>query len=115
MLLKYLCCPHDKINLSIDKQSEENSLIIERILLDDEKTNTILKEAIEIIELSLSQKEDIEEILADRKTFERKDTTTIIIEYVKNTLLKKMLLMFDFEDVSTKETSFLCLIIIKTE
>ncbi len=24
-----------------------------------------------------------------------------------------MLLMFDFEDVSTKETSFLCLIIIK--
>ncbi|MDX5646599.1 AIPR family protein, partial [Clostridioides difficile] len=89
MLLKYLCCPHDKINLSIDKQSEENSLIIERILLDDEKTNTILKEAIEIIELSLSQKEDIEEILADRKTFERKDTTTIIIEYVKKYITEK--------------------------
>lgn len=89
MLLKYLCCPHDKINLSIDKQSEENSLRIEKILLDDEKTNAILKKAIEIIELSLSQKEDIEEILADRKTFERKDTTTIIIEYVKKYVTEK--------------------------
>ncbi|MEW9125236.1 MAG: hypothetical protein AB2421_21180, partial [Thermotaleaceae bacterium] len=84
MLLKYLCCPHNKIKLSIDKQSEQNSVVIEKILLDDEKTNTILKKAIEIIDLSLSQKENIEVILADRKTFERKDTTNIIIDYVKN-------------------------------
>lgn len=93
MLLKYLSCPHDKINLSIDKQSEQNSKIIEKILLDDEKTNLILKKAIEIIELSLSQKEDIEIVLADRKTFERKDTTTIIIEYVKNYILEENLVL----------------------
>ncbi|EGP9032269.1 hypothetical protein I0301_003013, partial [Listeria monocytogenes] len=72
-----------KIKISIDKQSEQNSMILEKILLDDEKTNELLKKAIDIIEKSLSQNESIEEVLADRKTFERKETTTTIIEYVK--------------------------------
>lgn len=83
MLLKYLCCPNDKINLAIDKKSEANSKLIEAVLLDDDKTNEILKKAVEIIEKSLSQKGYIDTILSDRKTFERKDTTTLILDYIK--------------------------------
>lgn len=83
MLLKYLCCPHDKMKNSIDKQSEQNSELIEEILLDEQKTNDILKKAIKVIELSLGQKANIEEVLSDRKTFERKETTTTIIKYIK--------------------------------
>lgn len=83
MLLKYLCCPHDKISLSIDKKSEANSALIESILIDDEKTNQILKHIVEILEKSLSQKGNIEDFLSDRKIFERKETTTIILDYVK--------------------------------
>lgn len=91
MLLKYLCCSHDKISPSIDKRSEANSKLIETILLDDEKTNVILEKAIEIIKESLTQDNDIETVLADRKTFERKDTTTIILNYVKGLSMNKTL------------------------
>lgn len=83
MLLKYLCCPHNKIAQSIDKDSEANSMLIESVLLNDTKSNSILKKAVDIIEKSLSQKNNIDIILADRKTFERKDTTTIILDYVR--------------------------------
>ncbi|NFO03400.1 hypothetical protein FDB23_04585 [Clostridium botulinum] len=86
MLLKYLCCPKGKFTLTIDKKSEENSRIIEKVLLDDNKTNEVLKKAIEVIEASLSKKGDINEILSDRKTFERKDTTTLILDYVENNM-----------------------------
>ena len=84
MILKYLCCPNDKINLAIDKKSEANSKLIEAVLLDDDKMNEILKKAVEIIDKSLSQKGNIDTILSDRKTFERKDTTTHILDYIKN-------------------------------
>lgn len=83
MILKYLCCPNDKINLAIDKKSEANSKLIEDVLLDDSKTNEMLKKAVEIIEKSLSSKGNIDTILSDRKTFERKDTTTLILDYIK--------------------------------
>lgn len=83
MIIKYLCCPNDKINLAIDKKSEVNSKLIEACLLDEDKTNEVLKKAVEIIEKSLSQKGNIEIILSDRKTFERKDTTTLILDYIK--------------------------------
>ncbi len=86
MLFKYLCCPKGKFTLAIDKKSEENSRIIEKILLDDDKTNEVLKKAIEVIEASLSKKGDINEILSDRKTFERKDTTTLILDYAENNM-----------------------------
>lgn len=84
MILKYLCCPNDKINLAIDKKSEANSKLIEAVLLDDDKMNEILKKAVEIIDKSLRQKGNIDTILSDRKTFERKDTTTHILDYIKN-------------------------------
>lgn len=83
MLLKYLCCPIDKISMAIDKKSESNSKLIEEILLDDDKTNDYLKKAVDIIEKSLGEKDNIETVLSDRKTFERKDTTNIIIDYIK--------------------------------
>ena len=81
MLLKYLCCPNDNINLTIDKKAETNSKLIENCLMDDDKANETIRKSIEIIDKCLSTK--IENYLEDRKTFERKDTTTLILEYLK--------------------------------
>ncbi len=81
MLLKYLCCPNDNINLTIDKKAETNSKLIENCLMDDDKANETIRKSIEIIDKCLSTK--IENYLEDRKTFERKDTTTLILKYLK--------------------------------
>ncbi|WP_414151698.1 AIPR family protein [Acetobacterium carbinolicum] len=84
MLLKYLCCPLEEIAIGIGKKSENNSKMIELILLDDNKLNELLKRIIEIIEECLTKEKSLEEVLSDRKVFERKETTTNLIKYVKN-------------------------------
>jgi hypothetical protein len=83
MLLKYLCCPHDKIATQISKQSEHNSALIEAVLLDDDKATDIMKQAVTIIEESLNVKDQTDVVLSDRKIFERKETTNTIIEYIR--------------------------------
>ena len=80
MLIKYLSCSIDKIDLKIGKISERQSKIIEKILLDDKKLNIMLKTVIKIIEECFNNNSSI---LSDRKLFEKKETTSKLIEFVK--------------------------------
>ena len=80
MLIKYLCCPIDKIDLKIGKVSEDQSNIIEKILLNDKKINIMLKVIINIIEQCFNH-DNI--ILSDRKLFEKKETTLKLIEFMR--------------------------------
>ena len=83
MALKYLCCEFDKISTTIDRKSESNSKIIEQALLDDNKTQSLLKFTLETIQAALGENNNLEFFIADRKAFERKETTSIIIDYIK--------------------------------
>lgn len=80
MLIKYLCCPIDKIDLKIGKSSEYQSNIIEKILMNDNKINIMLKLIINIIEECFNYDSII---LSDRKLFEKKETTLKLIEFMK--------------------------------
>lgn len=80
MLIKYLCCPIDKIDLKIGKPSEYQSNIIEEILMNDNKINIMLKLIINIIEECFNYDSII---LLDRKLFEKKEITLKLIEFMK--------------------------------
>lgn len=83
MLLKYYICNIKNINLSIDKNSEKNSRLIEDILLDENKSNETINNIINIIEEYLTTQEGgLEKQLDDRKLFERKETTSGLISFI---------------------------------
>ncbi|PWD83640.1 AIPR family protein [Ignatzschineria cameli] len=81
MLLKYLLCDHNLIYKKIDRHSEEASKKIEKKLLDEEKCNSLIMQCLNIIKECLKT-HNIDYVL-DRKTFERKETTTLLIQYIK--------------------------------
>lgn len=82
MLLKYILCDQTLINKKIDKQSEKASKIIEINLLDENKSIDLIIECLNIIETCLLQHNI--DYVNDRKTFERKETTTLLIDFIKN-------------------------------
>ncbi|SFK72363.1 AIPR protein [Marinilactibacillus piezotolerans] len=87
MLVRYLCCKNKIVSNKIDKISNKNSELIEKVMLDEVKSNEILDCAIQIINRCLLKQNpnlSIDEILQDRKLFERKETTDILLEYVEN-------------------------------
>ena len=81
MLIKYILC--SDIENKINKKSEENSKVIEEVLNDDRQCERVLRETIDIMNGFFSSKGELEKILSDRKLFERKETTTQLIEYAK--------------------------------
>lgn len=83
MLIKYLCCDNNKIDLKIGKNSESQSKTIEKILLSENKANLLLRKIIDIIEQCYGGKDNIDSSLSDRKLFERKETTMKLIEFTK--------------------------------
>ena len=92
MLLKLMYCKKKDLDLlcssrmEIDQRMKAASENLERILLQsDDLLHPILVETLNFIKSSLSAhySKEIEELLDDRKIFERKETTTILINAVK--------------------------------
>lgn len=82
MLLKYLTFPSGKIDQKIGKNSDEHSKILEAKLIDENKSEQLIKRALGMLKDCLQQKD--ENYLEDRKTFERKETTSWLIDHVKD-------------------------------
>lgn len=84
MVLKYILCKDNQIDLRINKNANTNSQVIEKALLDEEESGKYIMNAIILINEALTQNgEKIEEVLQDRKLFERKDTTSILVDYLR--------------------------------
>lgn len=90
MLIKYYLCDLENIELKIDKKSDKNSKIIEPILLDETKCNETLINIVNLIEDYLNKEEGgLDKQLSDRKLFERKETTTKLINYINSQKAQK--------------------------
>lgn len=86
MLAKYICCEKTNVSSKIDKTSNQNSEIIEKKMLSENDANKIFDKAVDIINNCLIEKYvdiDLNEILKDRKLFERKETTEWLISFVE--------------------------------
>ncbi|HBI1674649.1 TPA: AIPR family protein [Enterococcus faecalis] len=91
MLAKYICCEKTNLSNKIDKSNNQNSEIIEKIMLKEDQANKIFDKAIEIINACLKEQYDdidIDEILKDRKLFERKETTDWLLSFIEKSLSK---------------------------
>lgn len=82
MLIKYLLCETKLINKKIDRQSEEASKIIEKELLDENKSNELIMKCLEVIKECLIEHNI--DYINDRKTFERKETTVFLVDFLKS-------------------------------
>jgi len=88
MIIKYLVADSQDIEPIIDKKTELLAEKIEKIMLDDSESTRLLEKSIEILKGFLVS-EGIKDISEDRKIFERKETTTQLFEFVKNTKVAK--------------------------
>ncbi|WP_185374901.1 AIPR family protein [Listeria booriae] len=79
MLLKYLMCPVEKIDGQVNKNAEQCSVILEGELLDELKSMKLIESCIEVIKECFKG----DNILSERKLFERKETTIRLIEYAR--------------------------------
>lgn len=85
MLVQYLCCGVENTSNKIDQINNKKSEKIEKIMLDEEKSNKVLNKSVKILNECLLKQypgKTIEEILEDRKLFERKETTDWLISFV---------------------------------
>jgi AIPR protein len=81
MLLKYIIEPNKNIVTGINKQSDDISKNIEKIMLNDNKAFALIEQTMLYIKGYLRE-QGIEDISTDRKLFERKETTQGLIDFI---------------------------------
>ncbi|MEG8303593.1 AIPR family protein [Bacillus mojavensis] len=85
MVIKYLISDLKNPSKIIDKNAEKISEKVEKVMLNDAKSLEIIENALSLIKEFIIN-EGILDISEDRKFFERKETTTGLIEMLKNRL-----------------------------
>ncbi|WP_059174061.1 AIPR family protein [Bacillus sp. FJAT-27445] len=88
MVIKYLMTDYNNPSTIIDKNAERVSENIETVMLDDIKSLELIESALSLIKEFIVN-EGILDISGDRKFFERKETTTGLIDMLRNRTLIK--------------------------
>lgn len=83
MVIRYLVDKKNICTEEINKNSEQISNEIEKIMLDDSKSLSIIDQALNLIKTFL-EAEGITDISDDRKLFEKKETTIDLINFINN-------------------------------
>ncbi|APH48204.1 MULTISPECIES: AIPR family protein [Bacillus amyloliquefaciens group] len=82
MVIKYLISDLKNLSIIIDKNSDKISEKVEKVMLSDKKSLEIIESALSLIKEFIAD-EGILDISEDRRFFERKETTTGLIEMLK--------------------------------